>query len=334
MAVPEQVRKQSEAIAKLYDSANSETPDVNDEGRASEDPASHAAPAPAGNEPSASPEVNEQTPRNDEETYAHRYRTLQGMYNADTARLRSENQQLNERLSSLENLLSSMSTASQPGETQAAVTKLITDADLEEYGDSIDVMRRAAREETSSVAAKISELEQRIQQLQTSVVPKIDQVAYRQAASAEQVFWSEFTRLVPSWQAINSDPKFHEWLLEVEPLHGVTRQSLLENAQKNFNAERVALFFDTWRASNHGQATAQPNRTASAELQRQVSPGRGRSGGAPTQTHQDKMYSPADIKKFFEDVRRGVYTGRETERDKIERDIFAAQSEGRIVMNG
>jgi hypothetical protein len=33
-------------------------------------------------------------------------------------------------------------------------------------------------------------------------------------------------------------------------------------------------------------------------------------------------------------VRKGVYRGRETERDRIERDIFAAQRENRIVANG
>jgi hypothetical protein len=45
------------------------------------------------------------------------------------------------------------------------------------------------------------------------------------------------------------------------------------------------------------------------------------------------MYSPKDIEKFFVDVRQGKYKGREAERDKIERDIFAAQRENRIVAN-
>ena len=37
------------------------------------------------------------------------------------------------------------------------------------------------------------------------------------------------------------------------------------------------------------------------------------------------------MKKFLNDVRAGKYRGREPERDRIERDIFAAQREGRIV---
>ena len=37
------------------------------------------------------------------------------------------------------------------------------------------------------------------------------------------------------------------------------------------------------------------------------------------------------ITKFFKDVQLGKYKGREKERDRIERDIFAAQKQGRIV---
>jgi len=45
------------------------------------------------------------------------------------------------------------------------------------------------------------------------------------------------------------------------------------------------------------------------------------------------MYTPSDIQKFFNDVRIGRYKGREQERSRIERDIFAAQRENRIQRN-
>jgi hypothetical protein len=67
-------------------------------------------------------------------------------------------------------------------------------------------------------------------------------------------------------------------------------------------------------------------------LERQVSPGKPRSGSTPTGSSA-KVYSPDDIKKFFEDVRKGKYKGREAERDRLERDIFAAQRDNRIVAN-
>jgi hypothetical protein len=42
-------------------------------------------------------------------------------------------------------------------------------------------------------------------------------------------------------------------------------------------------------------------------------------------------YTANDIKTFFSDVQRGKFKGKEQERDRKERDIFAAQREGRIV---
>jgi hypothetical protein len=68
-------------------------------------------------------------------------------------------------------------------------------------------------------------------------------------------------------------------------------------------------------------------------LEKQVSPGRSRSTGTPVSSNQGKTYSPADIQKFFDDVRSGKYKGREPERSRIERDIFAAQRENRITAN-
>ena len=127
---------------------------------------------------------------------------------------------------------------------------------------------------------------------------------------------------------------FQEWLLKTDPLTGISRQTYLDDAQRSLDAGRVSAFFRTWLEST-GQATAQstgsapPPPQANPELQKQVAPGRSRSAGTP-QTNQGKVYSRDDIAKFFDDVRSGKYKGREQERSRIERDIFAAQRENRI----
>lgn len=335
MTIPEQVRRQSEAIAKMYEEGNTDAaatetveaagaPDVQD---TQADSAENAAPESASNEQRRSDTTGD--------TAEQRYRTLQGMYNADVGRLRSENQQLNTRLSQLEQLLSTLSSQPAPMTAATAAERLVTDKDVEEYGDSIEVMRRVTKEEVSTANRRIAELEHMIRQMQTSVLPRVEQVAQRQAATAEQTFWSDLTAAVPHWRDTNADQKFHNWLLEVDPLTGLTRQTYLEDAQRSLDVRRVASIFSTWQALS-GQSVAQPTRAAQAsELDRQVSPGRGRSsGGASTASDNNKTYSSRDIAKFFDDVRKGVYRGREAERDRIERDIFAAQRENRIVANG
>ena len=329
MAVPEQIRKQSEAIAKLYADMNADaTATAGDSPESAQPTEADRATSEA---PTAAPIEQGRPAPKPEDTFEQRYRTLQGMYNADTGRLRSENQQLSARLSQLESLIASMPTAA-PEPTVAE--KLITDKDVEEYGDSIEVMRRVSREEAAAQQRKIAELENLVRQMQTNVLPRVEQVAQKQAYSAEQLFWTELSTLVPDWRDVNGNTEFHNWLLEVDPLSGTTRQSHLEAAQQAMDARRVANFFSTWKGSS-GQAIAQSTRNAPAsQLEKQVAPGRSRAGNAPTDQSNAKTYSPADITKFFDDVRKGVYRGKEAERDRIERDIFAAQRDGRIVTDG
>lgn len=333
MALPEQIRKQSEAVKKLYDELHAET-NAPAEGQAAEGvDAANASNADGADTSVPEAASNEQgrpaTPAND--AAEQRYRTLQGMYNADTARLRAEKQELTSRVEQLEKLISSLS--AQPAQAAPVQSKLITDKDIEDYGDSIEVMRRVTKEETSSYQQKIADLENVIRNLQASVVPRVEQVAQRQAQSAEQAFWSDLSAVVPEWRDINQSKDFHSWLLEVDPLTGVTRQSHLENAQRSLDARRVAAFFIAWQGLTGHRIAQEPRDAAKSQLEKQVAPGRSRSAAAPA-GDKPKTYSPSEISKFFDDVRKGVYRGRETERDRIERDIFAAQRENRIVANG
>jgi hypothetical protein len=214
-------------------------------------------------------------------------------------------------------------------EEPVSTDPLITDADMKEYGDSIDVMRRAAREEVNAANGRIAQLEKTIQQLQ-GFVPQVQQVQAQQQASSEQAFWAGLTNEVSNWQDINNNADFQSWLLSIDPLTGISRQTYLEDAQKNLDTKRVASFFAAWEKEFGVPETARENRSnTNSQLEKQVAPGRGRSGKPASQ--ESKNYSPADIQKFFEDVRKGLFKGRDEERGRMERDIFSAQREGRIV---
>jgi hypothetical protein len=167
--------------------------------------------------------------------------------------------------------------------------------------------------------------------MQGTVVPQVHQLSQSYAVSNEQRFWADLQTAVPDWQEINGSQEFQSWLLEVDPLTGIPRQTYLDDAQRTMDARRVANFFTAWKGMTGGHDARTTRESQSAtELERQVAPGKGRSGGAKPQG-EAKTYSSEDIKKFFSDVQKGKYKGREAERDRIERDIFAAQREGRIV---
>lgn len=339
MAIPEQVRKQSEAVQELYKQLNgeptpAETAPTEGEAAGGEDMSQQAdevesddaAQAPAGEQTAGASDTEDEN----SETYAQRWRSLQGSYNA-TVRQKSE---LEQRVQQMEQLLAtlsqSQSAASTQPEPEAALVRYVTDQEADEYGESIDVMRKVSREELVPVAQRLAQIEGILQQMQATVVPQVQAVSQRQQMTAEQQFWSDLTNYVPDWREVNDNEGFQSWLLETDPLTGVNRQTYLEDAQRSLDAHRVSAFFRAWLEST-GQATvAQSTPKPAAELERQVAPGRSRGTGAAA-TRQPKTYTPDDIKKFFDEVRSGKYKGREQERDRIERDIFAAQRENRIV---
>jgi hypothetical protein len=348
MALPEQIRKQTEAVQELYKQLNGDG--TNGEGQ---NPPADGGTPPTENVDNSTPPADENSATNNaaqsssgehtnddgkgsDETLTQKYRTLQGMYNAEVPRLHQHNKELTGRLQQMEQLLATLSAQQAAGRpaNQPEIQALITDKDQEEYGESLDVMRRVTREELIPVAQKIVQIERMLQQLQVNVVPQVKNLAHQQAMTAEQRFWMDLTSIVPNWRDINEDEDFKTWLLEVDPLTGISRQTILEDAQNTLDVRRVGNFFRSWLEIT-GQANAAQNtrrHDAASELERQVTPGKGRSTGAPTGSNA-KTYSPDDIKTFFNDVRQGKYKGREAERDRIERDIFAAQRENRITVN-
>lgn len=343
MAMPEQVRKQIEAAdEKMKEISGTQEVDATDpDGAPASSEAASASQADDADRNVQSTGASEQGTKEDpnSETYAQRWRTLQGQFNAEVPRLRGANKELQARVAQLENLLSTLSSApaAAPSAQPQSGQKLVTDDDVAEYGESIDMMRKVTREEVGSLQGKIAQLEGVIasltQSVSGSVIPQVQRVAQQQAASAEERFWGNLAQRVPNWQQINNDQDFQSWLLDIDPLTNTSRQTHLEIAQRDLDVNRVVAFFNAFTAASGKfapQANAQPNRSAS-ELEKQVAPGRARGsvGGAANQT--TKTYTPSDITKFFNDVRAGKYRGREAERDRVERDIFAAQREGRIM---
>ena len=334
MALPEQIRKQTEAVQELYKQLNSgEAGEAQADTDAAESQQADESPVAQTAAPSVASEHKPTDEKVSEETVLQKYRTLQGMYNAEVPRLHAQNKEMQQRVQQMEQLLASLSAQKSVSEAPQVVEKLVTAQEVEEYGESIDIMRKVSREELVPVAQRLGKIEQMLQQMQANVVPQVQAVVKQQAMSAEQQFWSELTGLVPNWREVNDNQDFQSWLLDIDPLTGIARQTYLEDAQRSLDASRVANFFRAWLENTGQAAVAQSaGRVAGAELDKQIAPGRSRAAANP-QTNKAKTYTPEDIKKFFNDVRTGKYKGREQERDRIERDIFSAQRENRIQLN-
>lgn len=322
MVVPTQVAAQAEAARKLQEELGKPLADPNNPPK---DPAPSADPPPApANDPKPSPAADD---------WQHKYRTLQGMFNANIGKLQKE---LDELRAENATLKAAPSPAPATPPVPATQDKYVTDKDEQEFGaDTIDLIRRAAREEFSGQLAaerdRVARLEAALAAVQTDVVPKLNRVAEASQASAEQTFWSTLQANVPDWKAINDNPDFHTWLLEEDLMTGKTRQAHLELAQQAGDVRRVAAFFTAWKGMNTpASPPPAPKPTpAASELEKQVVPGRGR-GTDPAPTEK-KTYTREEVAQFYRDSTAGKYVGREQEKAQLERDIFLATQEGRIT---
>lgn len=329
MSLPEQLQKQvdqAEAIAaQFYGSKEGES---SPESAATETPAEAAATETT--EQAASQQTAAPQQREDEnsETYAQRWRSLQGVYNATASKAR----ELETRAAQLESLLTSLQNSPQP--QQQIEQRHLREADTETFGaDMVDFAKRAAKEEVAPLVSAIMALRDEVSALK-GVTPVVNTLVANQRMSAQERFFQEVAVAVPDWQSINNDGKFHDWLLTPDPMTGITRQAYLADAQRLYDAPRAANIFNIWKQVSgvvpaaREQSRAQPNKAAN-ELERQVAPGR--ASAAPVQTReQARMWSTDDITKFYADVRNGKYRSREAERAELERDIFLAQRDGRI----
>lgn len=341
MSLPEQVQKQVDAARSIIEQhygpqagATDPATDAAQEGTDAAVAATESAAPAATPQDGVRPQENSATPAEDENspTYAQRWRSLQGVYNATKQQLDSSAN----RIANLEQLVSTMQSAPVVHAQQPAARQ-VTETDVSEYGsDMVDFARRVAREEMGPIAQTLSDLNRRIEQL-SGMAPVVHRVAANQQVNAEQAFADRLTRAVPDWGRINDSPEFHNWLLTPDSMTGILRQTYLADAEQTLDLDRVVSIFQAWKREA-GVTNVQPGPTptasaAASKLEKQVAPGRASAATSAPSQKAEKQYTPADIKQFFAAKLRGEFKGREAEAQATERDIFLAQREGRVVQS-
>lgn len=265
------------------------------------------------------------------ETYAQRWRSLQGIHNTTLRRAEASAH----RVAQLEHILSTLQ--QQPAQqqpTQQQSNTYVTEKDRTDYGDAVDVMRRVAREELAPVFAQ---LQSTINHLGNNVSQQVQQVQRTQTLTQSDIFYQKLKQAVPDWEQINAKPDFQSWLSEIDPQTGIQRQIYLNDAHSRWDVDRVAYIFRQGSGMQSQQAAPAQNspqtvtNSAASQLELQVAPGKTRATSIPSGQNQGKTYSRSDISKFYDAYRRGLYRGKEAEYAQIEQDIVAASREGRIV---
>lgn len=349
-ALPAQVKKQVDLANQLIDQINKPTqPEGAPQQPTEPAPAVAAVPQPSQQPSDAPAQPAAQPPAQSDAE--QRYRVLQGKYNAEVPRLQAqirelvgENRSLKEQVTATNALLASLGGQARPAPTASAApqpVKLVKDEEIREYGaDLIDVVRRAAQE------AVLPELDRRIDQRVAPVAQKIESVANHATSVAQRVVKQDqasvhrmLSEQVPNWQQLDTDEGFLGWLDQTDPFSGRTRGEMLNEAYKSLDGPRVVAFFKGY-LNEHAAVTPSASTGAAApngappqpRLEDMVVPGAPKAGAAGAQdgASSKRIWSRAEIGKFYHDKQQGLYRGNPQKASAIEADIFAAQREGRI----
>lgn len=307
-------------------------------------PASPASDPAAAQAPPAPPAPA--TPAQPSDGFEQKYRVLQGKYNAEVPRLQNQTRELSETVRRLEQqltaqqmLVASLSQnrgAAPEGQrpTPSPTTKLVKDEEVRDFGEDLfDFVSRAARQ------AVMPEVEERLRPM-TQRVEQVSQAAHVAAAETAETkrerVHALLDREVPKWREMNEDSAdggFIAWLSQADAFSGKVRGELLKEAYEQHDGPRVVSFFKGFLNENAivNPRPAPPTGGSQKTLEDFVAPGTAKPGstGAPNEAGK-RTWTEQEIGKFYSDVRAGVYRKDAAKKAEIERDIFAAQAEGRV----
>lgn len=261
--------------------------------------------------------------------WARRYNSMHGRWQASERSRAAMEVQMTELGQELVRTQNMLQTRPAPQASQAAPVhnNLITEEDRASYGDDLlDVMRRTA---------------------QATVAPELEALRGENARLTQRVqntgrreLFATLDQSLPNWRVINQDTRFKAWLRLPNIYTGDLRGNMLKAAVDGAQAPKVLALFKDFlaEATATGQmASAAPAEqhqaphTPALDLETLAAPGRARPASGDSQLPADKkIYSRADISKFYDEKRRGLWANRLPDAQAFENDLTAAQREGRI----
>ncbi len=233
-----------------------------------------------------------------------RYKGMQKTFDKTVTGLRDDNEGLNSRNAELEAKLEEAQI-----KEPAVQEPVFSEEEIKEYGE--DFLKMVARVGASRTASPEGEIAGKLDSLNN----RFDGLEKNQFKTAEDKFFAELDRVVPSWEDINKRDGFKNWLAEDMPLTGRQRQSFLDEAHARLDAPAAIGFFTAWLGGS----------TETHDLDTVPAPHELVVGEVDTD-----IITQQDIKNFYEELKLGKWKGREDEARQNELKIFKAQRENRI----
>jgi len=324
-ALPKAIQAQVEAADQIHQQVygdGAQSAPVAPETPPSAEPAAPdlvAQPAPAPQPAPVAP-----TPVQDD-PWERRYAALQGKYNAEVPRLAQE-------LKEAKTLLAQALESRKAPEPAKANEPLVSPKDADAFGS--DLMEAVVRVATRVALEQAAAAEARIRKELESVRGEVGQVSERHARSAEQLFWDRVVELVPDWEAVDNDSRWHTFLNSTPDYSTLTFRQMAEAAIGAGNADKVAKLVDTWKGTL--QATPAPAPAAPTppqpsapggqrpELERQVTPTTSRGSNPPAPA--PKIWSRQDYESAYDPRNVQLYGAEQAARMQADADQAVAEN--------
>lgn len=319
--LPEAVQKQVEETQKIAQqllSGQQETPDNEDQ---SDSPVENSGEEISSEDvqPTQDIEPTREEPESEEESsedWEHKYRVLQGKYNAEVPRLHDEVKELRNqngffagKLELLEKLVAEKTVQPSQEVNQPEEETLPTEV-------------QQLKEDFPDIYAGVTKLVESLVKRTQNIENKLGQSEEQMAQTKTQMFLSRLTEKVPDWEEINVSPEYLQWLQAKERYTGKTRHELLLDAYNRQDVETVAGFFLDYKAE-----TAPP---PPAQTRQNILPPAGRSGSS-SRASAKPFFKQSEIEEFYRQKALGKVPGADSVGK--EKEIIAAMQEGRVLFN-
>lgn len=281
-----------------------------------------------------------------EANWEARYNTLQGKYNSEVPNLRGELAALRETVNALRQQAQyappPRAELPAPAAPPQRPSYEIPATDVENYGQ--DLITASQRWAEAKYAPTLADYERRLAAVEgnTRQLGQLSMTGRVEAA---------LDGAIPNWRDLNqNDPIWDDWLNQVDVFSGRPRKQLITEAYQAGDSARTIAFFQSYlreqtavsppispgiRQSQTGNGAMPVGPTTPTPLEMLAVPGRGPvSNPSPysapgAQNGSRRNWSGADISAFYDQVRRGLWRGREAEVFAIEQDISRSGLEGR-----
>lgn len=261
----------------------------------------------------------------EESSFRHKYLTLQGMY-------RKQQEQINQLMEQNRQLLARLEERAQQQQIAAPASASASDIQDHLYALSEEYGEGFAKALKAFVQAELGTiLKEHLEPVQS----RVESVVAETTRAKQEQFIAALTQRVPDWNSIYQSDAFHGWLsTEYEPASGRSYAELFEAANVGFNLESMATIFNRYKEAMGiaKRSSNTPDQIADDPRAVLVSPGKGRaSQPQPAQDNSQRIWTAEKIRQFYRDLRDGRYIGREAEAARIEAEIIAANTTGRVV---